>query len=478
MFYCERGIGMKKILIVVGLIFCLSSFCFAEDEGVDLTVYNQNFAFVKERRSIELEKGINQIRFSDVASQIEPTSVHFKSLTTPNSCEIQEQNYEYDLVNATKLLSKYIDKKIKILTEGGTVYEGTLMSYDDNNIVISNPQDKSLNMVRRADNVKNIGFTELPEGLITKPTLMWQIANDKAGRHLAEVSYLTQGINWLCDYVAVVDKDDNNIDLSSWVTINNTSGTAYKNAGLKLVAGDVHRVTKKNAYKEGYDQMQLRASGAAAPQFEEKAFFEYHMYTLQRRTTLKDNQTKQITLLNAANVPVNKLFIYDPATDYGWYYYQESQMTKEQKVKVKLEITNSQKNNLGMPLPKGNVKVYKKDADGKLEFIGEDAIDHTPKDEKIRLSLGDAFDVVGERKQTDFKSYGRTADETIEISLRNHKEKDIEVIVVEHLWRYMNWEMTSKTNDFTKKDAQTVEFKIPVPKNSETKLKYTVHYWC
>lgn len=467
---------MKKITMALMSVVFINGVCSAQDEGVNLTVYNQNFALVKDTRSMDLQKGVSEVRFDDVASQIEPASVHFTSLTAPLECVIQEQNYEYDLVSAWKLLSKYIDKKVKILTEGGSVYEGVLLSYDDNNIVISNDTDKSLNMISRSENIKDIEFTELPEGLITKPTLMWKIANDKAGKHLAEVSYLTNGINWLCDYVVVTDANDKNIDLSGWVTIDNRSGVTYKNAGLKLIAGDVHRVVKDDIDYNMGRRKSMAVAEAAAPQFDEKSFFEYHMYTLQRRTTVKNNQTKQISLLNAAAVPVTKLFIYDPS-EYGWYYYHEGQSTKGQKVKVKVEVKNSQDNHLGMPLPKGKVKVYKKDTDGKLEFIGEDSIDHTPKDEKVRLYLGDAFDVVGERKRMDFKQYGHTCDETIEISLRNHKNEDIEVTVVEHLWRYTNWNITSKTHEFTKKDAQTVEFKVAVPKNSEIKLTYSVHYW-
>ncbi|MFH1655096.1 MAG: DUF4139 domain-containing protein [Candidatus Omnitrophota bacterium] len=468
---------MRRFILVFVAIFLLVSWTFAEtkDEGVDLTIYNQNFGLVKDRRNLKIEKGVSQIRFQDVASRIEPTSVHFKSITSPESCVIQEQNYEYDLVNASKLLSKYIDEKIKILTEDGSTYEGILMSYDNDNIIISNPRDKSLNMISRKDNIKDISFTELPEGLITKPTLMWQIYNKKAGKHLTEVSYLTKGINWLCDYVVVADKDDKNIDLSGWVTIDNKSGTTYKDAGLKLIAGEVHRAEEPSVHDKFGAMNMMREK--AAPEFEEKAFFEYHMYTLQRRTTVKDNQTKQITLLTANDVPVKKLFIFDPAKDYGWYYYQEAKTTKEQKIKVKLEIENSKKNNLGMPLPKGKIKVYKKDVDGALEFIGEDAIDHTPKDEKIRLVLGEAFDVVGERTKTDYKDLHKAAEETYEISLRNHKDENIEVIVIEHLWRYSNWKILSTTHNFTKKDAQTIEFKVPVPKNGETKIIYTVHYW-
>lgn len=469
---------MKRLFLTLAIVLS-TSFVFAEGkEGVDITIYNQNFGLVKDRRMLNLREGINHIRFSDVAAEIEPTSVHFKSLTDPLGCTIQEQNYEYDLLNSDKLLKKYVDKKIKLIAKGDKVYEGTLMSYDGENIVIS--VNGSLSMICRKDNIKEISFPDLPEGLITKPTLMWQIANDKAANQLTEVSYLTNGINWNADYVAVVDKDDKNIDLSGWVTIDNRSGATYKDANLKLIAGDVHRV-KDEGERPRYGQMKMM-EGASASQFEEKAFFEYHMYTLQRKATVKDNQTKQISLLSANNVPIKKLFIYDPVDYFGrhWYYYNDNQSTKEQKIRVKVELKNSKENNLGMPLPKGKIKVYKKDTDESLQFVGEDAIDHTPKDEKVRLYLGDAFDLVGERKCANFKEggiLGRSAEESYEISLRNHKEEDVEIIVVEHLWRYSNWKIIEKSHEFTKKDAQTVEFKVPVPKNGETKITYTVKYW-
>ncbi len=468
---------MKKLLFLIASMLLATSFVFAADEGTEITIYNQNFGLVKDRRTLNLKSGVNDIRFSDVAAQIEPTSVFFKSLTDPLNCVIQEQNYEYDLVSATKLLSKYIDKKIKIISNNDKVYEGVLLSYDADNIVIS--QDNSLSMVCRKDNIREIAFPELPEGLITKPTLMWRIANEKSGDHLTEVSYMTAGIKWNADYVVVVDKDDKLIDLSGWVTIDNKSGATYKDASLKLIAGDVHRAEQDINVFNG--RAGMRAEAKSAPQFEEKAFFEYHMYTLQRKTTVKDNQTKQISLLSANNVPVKKLFIYDPVDYYGWnwYYYDNNQTTKEQKIKVKLEIANTKQNNLGMPLPKGKVKVYKKDTDATLQFIGEDKIDHTPKDEIIRLYLGDAFDVVGERKKTNFRedTGSRWAEESFEISLRNHKDSDIEVNVLEHLWRHANWKIIDKSQEFSKKDAQTIEFKVLVAKNSETKVNYTVKYW-
>jgi hypothetical protein len=468
--------GLVKKLTFAAVFVLFAAFAFAEDkEGIDLTIYNQNFGLVKVRRGIDIKEGISNVRFSDVASGIEPESVHFKSLTDPAGCVIQEQNYEYDLVSADKLLAKYIDKKIKIAAQNDKVYEGLLLSFDEGNIVIA--QDNALSMVVRLDYIRQISFPELPEGLITKPTLMWQIANNKSGRHLVEVSYLTQGITWDVDYVAVTDKDDKSLDLSGWVTIDNKSGATYKDAGLKLIAGQVQRAQEER----GARLMKLDAMKVAVsePQFEEKAFFEYHMYTLQRKSTVKNNQTKQISLLSANNVPVKKLFIYDPVDYFGpyWYNYDDGQQGKEQKVKVKLELANSKKNNLGMPLPKGKVKVYKMDSDGSLQFIGEDKIYHTPKDEVIRLYLGDAFDVVGERRKTNYRQGNDWAEESFEISLRNHKETDIEVNVVEHMWRYSNWKITDKSQEFSKKDAQAIEFKVPVAKNSESKVAYTVKYW-
>lgn len=468
---------MKRALIFVVVIFVLSvSFVFAaEKEGVELTIYNQNFGLVKDKRLLDFTQGTNDIRFTDVASAIEPTSVHFKSLSNPSGCTIQEQNYEYDLVSADKLLSKYIDKKIKIVTKDDKVYEGTLMSYDAEQVVLS--ANNSLSMVCRKDNIRDVSFPELPEGLITKPTLMWQIFNDKGGRQLTEVSYLTNNINWNADYVVVIDKDDKNIDLSGWVTIDNQSGATYKDAGLKLIAGEVHRAPDEELRRDKrVYAAQMETAGA--PQFEEKAFFEYHMYTLQRNATVKENQTKQIALLSANNVPAKKLFIFDPVDYFGWYWYRyEDGQPKQQKVKVKIELVNSKQNNLGMPLPKGKIKVYKQDADASLQFIGEDRIDHTPKDEKIKLYLGDAFDVVAERKKINYRQGDHWAEETFEISLRNHKESDIEVNVIERMWRYSNWKITVKSHEFNKKDAQTVEFKVPVAKDGETKISYTVKYW-
>lgn len=462
---------MKKfVLFALSLLLASSSFA---QESVEVTIYNQNFALVKDQRYFDLDKGINRIEFKDVAALIEPTSVHFTSLSAPASCGILEQNYEYDLVNAGRLLFKYIDKQIKVVTEEGDVYEGTLLSYDDSQLVIQTKD--GLAMVARPDNIKQISFDKLPEGLITKPTLIWLINSGKKLKHLTEVSYLTNGMNWNCEYVTVLDKDDKNLDLDGWVSINNNCGATYKDAKIKLIAGEVKRAQERSRTLSGEAIREDKAPKTS--QFEEKSFFEYHMYTLQRPATIKNNQNKQISLINSAGVPVKKELIFDPSKgNYSWWYYSDRDETLKENTRVELEVVNSKANSLGMPLPKGRVKVYKKDSDGSLQFIGEDAIEHTPKDEKIRLYIGDAFDVVGERTRKDFKTEYRTARETFEIVLRNHKEQDVEVRVVEKLWRYTGWEVISSSANYEKKDASTIEYIVKVPKNGEAKVTYTAKY--
>ncbi|MFH2068641.1 MAG: DUF4139 domain-containing protein [Candidatus Omnitrophota bacterium] len=470
---------MKRIMLVLGICFVLfdSSVAFGQEmerKEVGLTIYNQNFALVRDLRFLNLKEGMNQVRFSDIASQIDATSVHFKSLTAPAECSILEQNFEYDLVNADKLLRKYIDNEIKILTQDSSFYQGFLSSYDSNQLVLVKDKEKGPVFMVNRENIRNLEFPQLPEGLITKPTLVWSLANAKSGRHLVELGYLTNGMTWRADYVASVAKDDKNISLNAWVTINNNSGAGYENAGLKLIAGDVHRVTEQPAVQR---DVILRAekSMAAAAQFEEKSFFEYHLYTLQRKTDLKNNQTKQIALFAAPRVPVEKIYTYDGAL-YRWYYYDSwKDQPYNKKVEVKLDFKNSEKNGLGIPLPKGKIKVYKADSDDTLQFIGEDQIDHTPKDEKISLFLGNAFDVVGERKITNHKMV--TANlywDTYEITLRNHKKEPIAVKVVEHQWG--DWNIIQSSHKYEKKDAFTLEFNLPVEKDGESTITYTAEY--
>jgi len=470
---------MKKIMLVLGICFVLfgNSVAFGQEmerKEVSLTIYNQNFALVRDLRYLNLKEGLNQVRFSDIASQIDATSVHFQSLTAPTECSILEQNFEYDLVNADKLLQKYIDKEIKILTKDSNLYQGFLSSYDSNQLVLVKDKEKGPVFMVNLENIRNLEFPQLPEGLITKPTLVWSLANTKSGRHLVELGYMTNGMNWRADYVASVAKDDQDISLNAWVTIDNNSGAGYENAGLKLIAGDVHRVTEQPAVQR--DVMMLESKSMAAPaQFEEKSFFEYHLYTLQRKTDLKNNQTKQIALFAAPKVPVEKIYTYDGAL-YRWYYYDNWQKQPcNKKVEVKLDFKNSEKNGLGIPLPKGKIKVYKADSDDTLQFIGEDQIDHTPKDEKVSLFLCNAFDIVGERKITNHKMVTTNLyRDTYEITLRNHKKEPITVKVVERQWG--DWNIIQSSHKYEKKDAFTLEFNVPVEKDGETTITYTAEY--
>lgn len=439
-----------------------------DQTGVAVTIYNVNLGLVKDQREIRLRKGAQELRFMDVASQIIPTSVHIKSLINPDSLQILEQNYEYDLLNPQKLLDKYVGKEVRLYyknpyTEREEIVSATLLSNNGGPIF------------RIGDEITfghpgRIIFPGVPENLISKPTLVWLLENSLSNMQKVEASYLTNGINWRADYVVTLNDKDDRADISGWVTIDNKSGTTYKNAKLKLVAGDVNRV--KDEFEYGRKMLRTAEVAAkAAPQFKEEEFFEYHIYTLQRPATIKENQTKQISLVNADNVKVKKELVFYGAQ----YYYRSSYGEKisSQKVGVYVEIANKKEYNLGIPLPKGTVRVYKHDSEGSLQFVGEDSIDHTPKDEKIRVKLGDAFDVVGARKQMDWKKIAYdTYESSFEISLRNHKKEDVVVKVIEPIPG--EWTMLSSSHDHKKTEAFTAEFEIPVPKDKETKLTYRV----
>ncbi len=447
-------------VILFGLVLLpfLSPDAGAQGKQVSITIYQNNYGLVRDVREMELKAGVQEIRFTDVASQIDPTSVHFKSLTAPDQTAILEQNYEYDLVSAEKILQKYLDQSVQLFTKEGKIFEGKLLSAGGT--VVLEKKDGGIQSIAMA-NVQNVDFPKLPAGLITRPTLVWYLSNEKDGKHRMETSYLTEGIGWHAEYVALVNKDDTALDLSAWVSVDNQSGTDYENAKLKLIAGDVHRATPPSPRHMDYE-VQAMAKAVPDRQFEAKAFFEYHLYTLQRAATIKNNQIKQLSLFPTATTPVKKIYEYDGSKN-------------EKKINVRLEFENTEKNGLGLPVPAGKVRVYKSDEDQSQIFIGEDQIDHTPKDEKIRLYVGDAFDVVGERKQINYKQLGdRAREETWEIKLRNHKKEDIEVLVTEHLWG--DWEIRESSHPYNKKDAGTIEFVIPVKKDAEAIVKYTVLY--
>ncbi len=440
-----------------------------EDQiGLALTIYNVNLGLVKDQRELRMPKGTGELKFMDVASQIIPTSVHIKSLVNAGSLRVLEQNYEYDLLNPQKLMDKYVGKEVKLYqrnpyTEREEIVSATLLSNNGGPIFKIGDEITFGHPGR-------IIFPGVPENLISKPTLVWLLENSLSSLQTVEASYLTNGINWRADYVVTLNDTDDKADLSGWVTIDNKSGTTYKDAKIKLVAGDVNRVKDQVMY----EQRMMKVAGAAPmaePQFKEEEFFEYHIYTLQRQATVKENQTKQISLVNADDITVKKELVFYGAQYYFMSRYGES--ISNQKVGVYVEIANRKEDNLGTPLPKGTVRVYKKDSEGSLQFIGEDSIDHTPKDEKVRVKLGDAFDVVGTRKQTDWKKIAYdTYEAAFEISLRNHKKEDVIVRVIEPIPG--DWTMLSSSHNHKKTEAFTAEFNITVPKDKETKLTYRV----
>jgi len=469
---------MKKLVILITLILFIFSLqigfaapltsTLKDQQNMSITIYNSNIGLVKDTRLIELKPGVLELKFMDVAAKIDPTTVHIKSLINGSSLNVLEQNYEYDLLNPQKLLEKFVGQKIQLATinpetKKEEIVEAALLSTQGGNIF-------QIGDKIHIGHPGRILLSKIPENLIPQPTLIWMLENKISTPQKLEASYLTSGINWKADYVAVLNKLDTLTDLTGWVTIDNRSGATYQDALLKLVAGDIHRV-------QGEMKMDLARPMAAAkeasPQFKEESFFEYHLYTLDRRTTIKDNQTKQMTLLDANQVPLKKLFIFSGSPQY--YFYQMDQSSNKQKVGVFLELENTKKNNLGMPLPKGTIRVYKEDKDGSLQFVGEDRIDHTPKDEKFKIKIGEAFDVLGERVQTDYKRLGRNLFEVgFEVSLRNHKDEDIKVFVEEPIPG--DWEMLSNTHPYEKLQAHLIRFEVPVAKDKEVKVKYRIRF--
>jgi hypothetical protein len=469
---------MKRLGILITLISFIFSTqigyaapftCTLKDQqNVSITIYNSNIGLVKDTRFIDLKPGIHELKFMDVAAKIDPTTVHIKSLLNGSSLNVLEQNYEYDLLSPQKLLEKFVGQKVQLATinpetKKEEIVEATLLSTQGGNIF-------QIGDKIHVGHYGRILLSKIPENLIPQPTLVWMLENKISKPQKLEASYLTSGINWKADYVAVLNKLDTLTDLTGWVTIDNRSGATYQNALLKLVAGDIHRVQQE--MKMDYARP-MAAAKEVSQQFKEESFFEYHLYTLDRRTTIKDNQTKQMTLLDANQVPIKKLFIFSGSPQY--YYYQMDQGSNKQKIGVFLEIENTKKNNLGIPLPKGTIRVYKEDKDGSLQFVGEDRIDHTPKDEKFKIKIGEAFDVVGERVQTDYKRLGRNLFEVaFEVSLRNHKTEGIKVLVEEPIPG--DWEMLSNTHSFEKLSAHLIRFEVPVAKDKEEKVKYRIRF--
>lgn len=497
-------------LLVAALVFAATAHA-ADTGGTSLTIYSTaqpgavpvefyrpmpgrgtpsglavpGYAMVRDTRSMTLGAGRSTVRFTDVAALIDPTTVSFQSLTDP-AARVLEQNYQFDLIGMQKLLQRYIDRPVTVDPPGreaGASLSGTLLSADDG--LVLRGADGAIHALRAYGAVH---FSELPGGLITRPTLVWDIDSARGGEQRTRVIYQTAGITWWADYNLVFnegrDANSGTVDVGAWVSIVNQSGASYADARLKLIAGDVHRVEPPQRVYMQKRAMEMAAAADSGAGFEEKAFFEFHLYTLGRRTTLPDNSTKQIELFDQAKaIPAKKLLVYYGAPGYsawgGPYTERDYGTAANKKVDVYLEFRNAKAQGLGIPLPAGRVRVAKLDsADDSLEFIGEDVIDHTPKDEDVRIKLGSAFDVVGERRQVDFSidTRARTMEEEIEVKLRNHKDQPVDVLVRETLFRWSDWTLLSKSHDFVKEDARTIHFPVRIAKDGEATVRYRVRY--
>jgi hypothetical protein len=440
-------------------------------KSVSITVYNQNFGLVREVRDVTFTRGVAALEYRDVAQHVQPETVHIRPLA--GGLRVLEQNYQFDLLNPQKLLEKYVGRTV-------TVYRTNPQTGVDEPVTAEVLSVNGGPILKIGDEITfnypgRFSFPEIPDNLIAKPTLVWRLDSQRP-RHELEVSYLTNNMNWKADYVFVVDAKDQLGDLTGWVTLTNQSGTTYANAQLKLVAGEVQRVTGNVMGRMRDEAKSMLAAEAVAPQFSQESFFEYHLYTLDRPTTLRENEQKQVTLLEGTGIGVEKKLVFYGAEHY--YRSQFGEVVSNQKVGVFLDFQNTEKNHLGMPLPKGVVRVYKADAAGAQQFIGEDRIDHTPKDERVRIRMGEAFDVVGDRRQMEFRIIsGCVSESQWEITLRNHKQERARIDVIEPVGG--DWEILSSSHSYTKLDAHTFAYTVDVAPDGEVKIRYRVRVrWC
>lgn len=495
----------------IASIFCLSAATVLAADPA-LTIYNQNFAVVRDTVSLDLKRGVNEVRYADATAHVEPDSVILRDPTGKRALQILEQNYRNDPVSQELLLSLFEGKTIefetfrqkdntqvreiisgKVIRSGyvphyaamnryGQDYYQSQMAYAQGSSQPIIEVDGKLRFSLPGQPI----FPSLGDDTILKPTLHWLLQSDKAGKLDGEVSYVTGGFTWQSDYNLVAPEKGDTVDLIGWITMDNQSGKSFKNAKIKLMAGDVQKLQPAERDSYGKHFTALAEARAGTPTVTEKSFDEFHLYTIARPTSLLDRQKKQVEFVRATEVKAPTVYVYDGAQlgQYGGWNYEMIRNNREYgtqsnpKVWVMREFANSDTNKLGMPLPKGKLRFYRRNDDGQLEFTGEDMIDHTPRNETIRVFTGNSFDLVGERKQTNYRvdSGGKWADESFEIKLRNRKKEPVEIRVVEHLYRWSNWDITQKSDEFKKTDAQTIEFRVKVNPDEEKTITYTAHY--
>jgi hypothetical protein len=496
----------------------LANLALAQDRSVKpgndapaLTIYNQSFAVVRQTLPLELKSGANQLEITDITSHLEPDSVILRDLKSGRDLRILEQNYRSDVASQGRLLSLYEGKTIEFLvadkdgnrrlTPGKIIRSGYTPHYQAYNAYGQQyyqaqqayAASGSGEPIIEIDGKLQFGlpgmpvFPALSNDTILKPTLSWLLQSDKAGSTNAEFSYVTGGMSWHADYNVVAPVSGNLLEIVGWVTLDNQTGKTFPNARIKLMAGDVNKLQPGAGAADSFNVNGAMRAEAAAPAVTERSFDEYHLYTLERATTLYDRETKQVEFVRAAGIPSQRLYVYDGVKiDQNYRNYPMENIREMEnfgvqsnpKIWAMVEFKNSKENHLGLPLPKGRVRFYRRDTDGQLEFTGENMIDHTPSDETIRLYTGNVFDAVGERKRTYYK-VDRTAhwlDESFEIKLRNHKKEPMEVRVVEHLYRWHNWDIMKNSDPFNKLDSKTIEFRVRIPADGEKVVTYTSHY--
>ncbi len=436
-----------------------------------VTIYNSDLALVRDVRNVQIPHGTSDLRFMDIAATVNPATVHFRSLTEPSRVGVLEQNYEYDLLDPEKLLHKYVGREVTIVRtrqDGNTTRDEDVKArlLSDNNGPVWEIGGEIVTGMR-ADQIR---FPELPDNLYSRPTLIWTLQNDGGTRHRVEASYLAGRLSWSADYVLTVARNDKTADLDGWVTVANNSGTAFRHATLQLVAGDLNRV--QEAFTKSVVAGSAGRVEAAPPPMTQESFSEYHLYTLGRKTSIDNSETKQVSMLDATAFPVEKRYVVDGQS----YYYRNvvhPGAPLKDVVQVFYQFRNEAQGGLGIPLPAGTVRVYQSDSKGGVQFVGEDRIDHTPKDETVNLKIGNAFDVVSERRQTDFEKIAPNVYEFgYEITLRNHKSTPITVEVNEPIGG--TWRVLESSHPWTKTSAWAAQFAVPVPAEGASVLKYRV----
>jgi hypothetical protein len=440
------------LIVIIGVSSILSAPGVAD---VSLTVYNRDLAVVKQTECFSLISGIQTTTFTGVADRIDPTSVRLGD--GGGVLTVLEQNYRYDLVSPSKILQRYIDREVRLILIEGEVASGTLQSVGGD--VVLKDRDGGISIVRM-DAIERYELPELPDGLITRPTLVWTVNADRAGDVDTEITYMTGGLSWHAEYTAVVAEDERTMETSAWVSVENESGATFEDAALKLVAGDVHRVSQT---RPGMMQRQMVKAAMledTVAGFTERGLFEYHLYDLGRRTTLANAEIKQISLFDPTVVRAEKQFVFDWRKD-------------PDTVTVSMVFNNSEQDGMGMPLPEGTVRVFTRDTDGELEFVGEDSIDHTPKNEEVRLTLGGAFDITAERRVVENRRISqRVREQVLELELHNRKEEPVTVTAIDHLWG--DWQILDSTHEYIKKNATTIEIPVSIPADGEVTVTYTV----